>query len=448
MLDRIKLFLNPFSDGRYEDMSRGWKKTVVSDFTAGLIVAMLAIPMNMGFAIASGLHPVHGLIAGALACLLGALFGGSKYQVYGPTAAYIPVLAAIMNEYGNGSRDPTSPEYIAGYYFLILCSVLGGVILIFMGLTGLGDFINKVPHSIVVGFTIGIALTIAFTQIGDVLGLTVKIPNAFLQKISTIWSNLDQFNIYALLIAVGTFLLCKYLLRYAAYIPGPVIAVAIGIVLNETILHDEELQASIHKYGAIPTSDLFKFTPPKLSEMNVDIFGLVYFTAAVVFVAAIESLLCSNMADRMAENKGTPYNPNKELFGQGMVNIFAPLFNGFTCTGALARTATNIKVGGVTPLAGIMNCCLKLAMVYFLAAHLDEVPMACIGGILAYIAFNMVKKQEIQTVLRMNRFHVFLMILTAIGVFVKDFLSGVLLGLAVYALLKRFFDKPQETAAA
>lgn len=448
MLDRIKLFLNPFSDGRYEDMSRGWKKTVVSDFTAGLIVAMLAIPMNMGFAIASGLHPVHGLIAGALACLLGALFGGSKYQVYGPTAAYIPVLAAIMNEYGNGSTDPTSPEYIAGYYFLILCSVLGGVILIFMGLTGLGDFINKVPHSIVVGFTIGIALTIAFTQIGDVLGLTVKIPNAFLQKISTIWSNLDQFNIYALLIAVGTFLLCKYLLRYAAYIPGPVIAVAIGIVLNETILHDEGLQASIHKYGAIPTSDLFKFTPPKLSEMNVDIFGLAYFTAAVVFVAAIESLLCSNMADRMAENKGTPYNPNKELFGQGMVNIFAPLFNGFTCTGALARTATNIKVGGVTPLAGIMNCCLKLAMVYFLAAHLDQVPMACIGGILAYIAFNMVKKQEIQTVLRMNRFHVFLMILTAIGVFVKDFLSGVLLGLAVYALLKRFFDKPQETAAA
>ena len=448
MLDRIKLFLNPFSDGRYEDMSRGWKKTVVSDFTAGLIVAMLAIPMNMGFAIASGLHPVHGLIAGALACLLGALFGGSKYQVYGPTAAYIPVLAAIMNEYGNGSTDPTSPEYIAGYYFLILCSVLGGVILIFMGLTGLGDFINKVPHSIVVGFTIGIALTIAFTQIGDVLGLTVKIPNAFLQKISTIWINLDQFNIYALLIAAGTFLLCKYLLRYAAYIPGPVIAVAIGIVLNETILHDEGLQASIHKYGAIPTSDIFKFTPPKLSEMNIDMFGLVYFTAAVVFVAAIESLLCSNMADRMAENKGTPYNPNKELFGQGMVNIFAPMFNGFTCTGALARTATNIKVGGVTPLAGIMNCFLKLSMVYFLAAHLDQVPMACIGGILAYIAFNMVKKQEIQTVLRMNRFHVFLMILTAIGVFVKDFLSGVLLGLAVYALLKRFFDKPQETAAA
>ena len=449
MLDRIKLFLNPFSDGRYEDMSRGWKKTVVSDFTAGLIVAMLAIPMNMGFAIASGLHPVHGLIAGALACLLGALFGGSKYQVYGPTAAYIPVLAAIMSKYGNESTDPSSPEYIAGYYFLILCSVLGGVILIFMGLGGMGDFINRlVPHSIVVGFTIGIALTIAFTQIGDVLGLTAKIPNAFLQKISAISSNLDQFNIYAVLIAVGTFLLCKYLLRYAAYIPGPVIAVALGILLNETILHDQGLTASIDKYGTIPTSDFFKFTLPKLSEMNFDMFGLVYFTAAVVFVAAIESLLCSKMADRMAENKGTPYNPNKELFGQGMVNIFAPLFNGFTCTGALARTATNIKVGGVTPLAGILNCGLKLSMVYFLAAHLDQVPMACIGGILAYIAFNMVKKQEIQTVMRMNGFHIFLMILTAVVVFVKDFLSGVLLGLAVYVLLRRFFDRPQETAAA
>ncbi len=449
MLDRLKFFLNPFCDGRYEDMNRGWKKVVPRDFIAGSIVAMLAIPMNMGFAIASGLHPVHGLIAGAFACLLGALFGGSKYQVYGPTAAYIPVLAAVMTQYGGGSTDPLSPEYVAGYNFLIICSVLGGVILIVMGLTGLGAFINKVPHSIVVGFTIGIALTIAFTQIGDVMGLKAKIPSDFLQKFGALWNNIGEFNIYALLIAAATFLLCKYLLQYSVYTPGPVIAVAFGIILNETVLSDQGLTASINKYGPIPTSNFFKFTPPTMPEMTSEIlFGLVYFTAAVVFVAAIESLLCSNMGDRLAENKGTPYNPDKELFGQGMVNTFVPLLNGFTCTGALARTATNIKVGGTTPLAGILNCFLKISMVYFLASHLDQVPMACIGGILAYVAFNMVKRQEIEAILRMNRFHIFLMVYTAAAVFVKDFLFGVLTGLIFYVLLRRFFDRPRETATA
>ncbi len=449
MRDRIKLFLNPFFDGRYEDINRiGREKAVFRDFTAGLIVAMLAIPMNMGFAIASGLHPVHGLIAGAFACLLGALSSGSKYSVYGPTAAYIPVLAAIMYEYAGGSRDPLSTEYAAGYNFLILCSVLGGVILIVMALTGLGAFINRsVPHSIVVGFTIGIALTIAFTQIGDMLGLKTEMPAAVHERVIVIWNNLDEFNIFALLIALGTFLLCKYLLRYSVFLPGPVIAVVLGVVLNETVLSDRGLTASMDKYGAIPTSALFKFTPPKLPEMNLDmLYGLVYFTTAIVFVAAIESLLCSNMADRLAENKGTPYNPNKELFGQGVVNTFVPMLNGFACTGALARTATNIKVGGVSPLAGIMNCCLKIGMVYFLAKHLDQVPMACIGGILAYVAFNMVKKQEVETVLRMNWFHIFLMVLTAIVVFLKDFLSGVMLALVVYWVLKRFFDKPKKNA--
>lgn len=449
MSDHWKLFFNPFFDGRYEDMKQGWQKVVFRDFVAGLIVAMVAIPLAMGFAIASGLHPVHGIVGGALAGLVGALFGGSKYQVYGPTAAYIPIIAGVMATYGSASTDAASPEYAAGYGFLILCSVLAGVILALMGFFKFGTFVAKVPHSIVVGFTIGIAGTIALTQIGDMLGIKEKIPYHFFEKLQVIWGSLDQFNIWALVFAAGTFLATKYLLRISVYVPGPLIAIGAGFVLSQTVLADAGLTVSREKYGAIPTEDFFKFTAPVWPEMSATVlFDLVYFVAAIVFVAAIESLLCSRMADRMAENKGTPYNPNKELFGQGMVNFFVPLLNGFPHTGALARTATNIKVGAVTPLAGILKCCLKLAMAFFLATSLDLVPMACIGGILAYVAFNMVKWPEIKSVLEMNAFHIFLMIWTAVVVLVTDFLSGVLSALAIYVLLHRFFDQPRESAAA
>lgn len=447
MLDRLKLCLKPFHDGRYEDMKQGRKRVVFRDFTAGLIVAMVAIPLAMGFAIASGLHPVHGIVGGALAGFVGALFGGSKYQVYGPTAAYIPIIAGIMVTYGSGSTDALSSEYAAGYGFLILCSVIAGVILMVMGLGGLGSFVSKVPHSIVVGFTIGIALTIALTQIGDVLGLKAKIPYPFLEKVQAVVTHLGEFNFYSLLLAVGTFAMCKYLLKWSVYIPAPLIAVAIGIVLSQTVLRAQGLTVSADKYGAIPHEDFFKFTAPIIPEVNgTMLFDLFYYVTAIVFVAAIESLLCSRMADRLAGNKGTPFNPNKELFGQGMVNIFVPLLNGFPHTGALARTATNIKVGGMTPLAGILKCWLKLAMAYFLATHLDQVPMACIGGILAYVAFNMIKWQEIKLVLDHNRFHIFLMIWTAVVVLLKDFLSGVLSALVIYWIADRFFLAPEREA--
>lgn len=447
MWDRLKLFLNPFGDGRYEDMRAGWKAVVLRDFTAGLIVAMVAIPLAMGFAIASGLNPVHGIVGGALAGFMGSLFGGSKYQVYGPTAAYIPIIFGIMVTFGGDGEQILPEKYAAGYGVLILCSVCAGIILAGMGLFRLGRFIAKVPQSIVVGFTIGIALTIALTQLGDVLGLKAKLPYALIEKLQVIVQHIGEFNIYALLLTVGTFLITKYLLKISIYIPGPLIAIAAGYAISATLLESQGLTVAEDKYGPIPTQDFFKFTPPILPELSASVaFDVVFYVVAIIFVAAIESLLCSRMADRMAENRGTPYNPNKELWGQGMVNIFVPMMNGFPHTGALARTATNIKVGGMTPLAGIFKCWLKLAMAFFLAAYLDLVPMACIAGILAYVALNMVKWQEVQLVHAMNRFHVFLMYYTASVVLLRDFLTGVLSALIIYALLYRFFDTTKESA--
>jgi MFS superfamily sulfate permease-like transporter len=248
-----------------------------------------------------------------------------------------------------------------------------------------------------------------------------------------------------LLLAVGTFFITKYLLKISVYIPGPLIALAIGFALSVTWLKDQGLTKVEEKFGPIPTADFFQLTLPVLPEVTLAMIrDLIFFVSAIVFVAAVESLLCSRMADRLADNKGTPFNPDKELWGQGLVNILVPLFNGFPHTGALARTATNIKLGAVTPLAGIFKGGLKLLLAFYLAVYLNLVPMACIGGILAYVAFNMVKPAEVRAILNMNRFHIGLMGYTGAMVFLTDFLTGVLSALIIYFVLARFLDRPVE----
>jgi len=419
LLGRLLYFLNPI-DGRYEDLPKGsWKLNVMRDFAAGLIVAMVAIPLAMGFAMASGLRPEQGIVGGAVAGLVGALLGGSKYQVYGPTAAFIPVIAGIMATYDLG--------------FLILASLIAGVILMLMGVTRLGRLSKLVPHSIVVGFTIGIAVVIALSQIGEVLGLKAALGYGFLDKVTGVIANIGGVNWYAVTLGLLTFLITKYLLKISPFIPGPLIALAVATGLSSTVFAGKGLTLIKDKYGAIPT-DFFVFNAPMAIPLDSKtLWDLAYFVAAIVFVSAVESLLCSRMADRLAENKGTPFNPNKELWGQGAVQILIPLFNGFPHTGALARTATNIKVGAISPLAGIFKAVLKLALAAFLARYLELVPMACIGGILLYVSTAMVKPAEVKEALAMSKYHVGLMIYTAAMVVVTDFLTGVLSATVIYA---------------
>lgn len=451
MLETLKLFLNPF-DKRYEDLRAGpWHKIVFRDFSAGLIVAMMAIPLAMGFAMASGLRPEQGIVGGAVAGLIGALFGGSKYQVYGPTAAFIPVIAGLMAAYAT----PENPE--AGHGFLVLASIVAGVILLVMGVARIGKIANLVPHSLVVGFTIGIAVTIALSQVGEVFGIAQEIDYAaknipekykgvpgsvFFTKVKTIFGHAGAYQGEALLIALATFMVTHYLLRVSIYIPAPLIAIGIGIVLAKTLDGNHELALVKTRFGNIPT-DFWVITPPSMPAWNFKVFkDLAYYAGAIVFVSGVESLLCSRMADRLADNQGTPFNPNKEFWGQGLVQIVVPLLNGFPHTGALARTASNIKVGAVTPLAGIFKCVLKLALAFFLARYLEVVPMACIGGILMWVAFNMVKPAEVKQVFKHNWFHVSLMFYTAVTVIIFDFLTGVLSAIILYVLLFKFLDKP------
>jgi MFS superfamily sulfate permease-like transporter len=425
---RLLYYLNPI-DRRYEDLFQGnLKLNLFRDFMAGLIVAMVAIPLAMGFAMASGLRPEQGIVGGAVAGLVGALFGGSKYQVYGPTAAFIPVVGGLMAAYNHS--------------MLVLASILAGAILMIFGVARMGRFVAMVPHSIVVGFTIGIAITIALSQVTELFGIEAKSGYAAADKIRVIIENLGQINGYSIALGLLTFLITNYMLKVSPFIPAPLLAIGVTTAIAAFAWPDKHLVLISDHYGKIPT-DILVFTwPAPFPVTGQALFDLAYFAVAIVFVSAIESLLCSRMADRLADNRGFPYNPNKELWGQGLVQIIIPMLNGFPHTGALARTATNIKLGAISPLAGIMKCILKLLLAAFLAQYLERVPMACIGGILLYVATAMVKPAEVREVLRHNRFHIFLMIYTAIMVVALDFLKGVLSAIIIWILLYRFFDKP------
>ena len=449
-LGRLKLFFT-FFDSRWEDLTKdNWVKIVYKDFSAGLIVAMTAIPMAMGFAMAMGMRPEHGIIAGALACVIGRTFGGSKYQVYGPTAAFIPVIAALIAKYS----DPANGgNFEQAHGFLVLVSIISGIILIVMGIFGVGKYAKLVPNSIIVGFTVGIAVAIALTNFKDILGIENfkvflgkdgDINGSFFHSIYVAFSNLELINIWSVFLGLLTFVLAKYLLKISIYIPGPVIAMGTATIVSATLLADKNIILVRDLYGSIP-NNFFNLQLPFLPAMNGSVMlDIVYFVVGIVFVSGVESVLCSSMADRLAKNDRTPFNPDKEFFGQGLVQIITPLLQGFPCTGALARTATSIKAGATTPLAGYFKAVLKLTMAFYLAQYLELIPMACIGGILVWVASNMIKPSEIKEIKHAGKFEFSMMIYTAIMVPMTDFLTGVLSALVIYFAVKYVFKNKKK----
>jgi SulP family sulfate permease len=446
-LGRIKLFFT-FFDSRWEDLTKeNWLNVAYKDLSAGLIVAMTAIPMAMGFAMAMGMRPEHGIIAGALACVIGRTFGGSKYQVYGPTAAFIPVIAALISKYSDPANGGTFEQ---AHGFLVLVSIISGIILIIMGIFGVGKYAKLVPNSIIVGFTVGIALAIAATNFKDILGLDSfktllgDSSKSLIERIKFMSEHLHLINVWSILLGLITFILAKYLLKISIYIPGPVIAMGTATLLAATLLADKNIILVRDLYGSIP-NNFFKLQLPFLPAMNGSVMlDIVYFVVGIVFVSGVESVLCSSMADRLAKNDRTPFNPDKEFFGQGLVQIITPLVQGFPCTGALARTATSIKAGATTPMAGYFKAILKLTMAFYLAQYLELIPMACIGGILVWVASNMIKPSEIKEIKHAGKFEFSMMIYTAVMVPMTDFLTGVLSAVVIYFVLKFVFKKKEE----
>ena len=238
------------------------------------------------------------------------------------------------------------------------------------------------------------------------------------------------------------FIVTKVLQRISIYIPGLLMTVGLGTFLANNFWSGTGLATIQSRYGSIPTN-FFVFTPPSLPPITPGmLMDLSYFVLGIVFVSGVESLLCSTMADKLAGNRKTLFDPNREFWGQGMVQIIVPMINGFPCTGALARTATSIKAGAVTPLAGYFKAALKLSLVVFATQWLEQIPMACIGGVMLWVASNMIKVHEIKHVMAGNRFHACLMVYTAIMVPMTDFLTAVLSALVIYVALRQFFEAP------
>jgi SulP family sulfate permease len=418
-------------DARYEDLTReNWGRTVYRDFSAGLVVALTAIPMAMGFAMAMGMRPEQGIIAGALACVVGRTWGGSKYQVYGPTAAFIPVIAGLIHKYGEASGGTAAQAQGV----LVFVSMIAGALLMLAGLLGMGKFARLVPPSVVVGFTVGIGISIAFANAGEALGIAGA-GGGLIKSLKVIAAKLDSANYWALAIALLTFGITKILLRISIFIPAPLLALGAATVLSSTLWSDKGIVLLKDRYGSIPTN-FFVLTPPQIPALSAGtLVDIAYFVVAIFFVSGIESLLCSSMADRLANNQRTQFDPDREFWGQGLVQIITPLVNGFPCTGALARTATSIKAGALTPLAGYFKAILKLSMAYMLAKQLEMVPMACIAGILLWVSTNMIKVQEIREILKSGRIHTLVMVFTAVLVPTTDFLTGVISALILHALL-------------
>ncbi len=352
---------------------KGYNKTTfTADLCAGLSVGILALPLAMAFGIASGVTPAQGIGTAIIAGLIISLLGGSKVQIGGPTGAFIVLVAGLISQYG--------------YASLAIATIMAGIFLIIMGFAKMGNAIRYIPRPLVVGFTNGIAILIMSTQVKDFLGLEIeKIPEDFLPKCRVIFDNLSSINPATL--GVGLFSIAVIIFwpqQLRRRIPGQIGAIFLGTFLALLLGHfGYQVETIYTRFGEIPHG-LPEFTIPEFELSNVKTLLMPAFTIALL--AAIESLLSAVVADGMIDDK---HDSNQELIAQGVANIASPLFLGIPATGAIARTATNIKNGGKTPIAGVIHCVTLFAILLFAAPYAQYIPLATLSAVLFVVAFNM-----------------------------------------------------------
>lgn len=345
---------------------KNWWPNVI----AGVIVGVVALPLAMAFAIASGVKPEQGLYTAIVAALVVGIFGGSRVQIAGPTGAFIVILANITAQYG-----------VTG---LQIASLMAGFILLLMGIIRLGSVIKFIPDPVIVGFTSGIGVIIFVGEWKDFFGLSVHIPlNApFYQKLWELLKALPHLNWATTGIAVLSIFLVLITPKLIKRVPGPLVAMIVATIL-QAIFHFNHVATLGSTFGGIP-QHLPPFHFPVLSWHHM--LGLMGPAFTIALLGAIESLLSASAADSMA---GTRHNSNQELIGQGLANIFAPLFGGFAATGAIARTATNIRNGGNSPIAAIVHSILLILIVVLLAPLAFEIPLCTLAAILFVVSYNM-----------------------------------------------------------
>jgi SulP family sulfate permease len=352
------------------------------DVIAGVTVGLVALPLAMAFSIASGLTPQAGIYCAVVTGFLISLLGGSKTQIGGPTGAFVVVIAGIVAVHG-----------IDG---LFMCTVMAGILLLVMGATGMGSAVKFIPRPIVIGFTNGIAILIASTQVKDFFGLHLnEVPSVFWLRLEALTKQSGTVNYWAAGLAVGTVAILVGCRVVSNRIPGPILVLLLGTAAVAIFKLPVETIGS--RFGGIPSGLPHLVIPKFRSDL---IHGLLGPAVTVAMLGAIESLMSAVVADRMSNDR---HNPNVELVAQGVANIASPIFGGLPATGAIARTATNIRSGAQTPVAGMIHSLTLLCILLFAAPLVRFVPMAVLAGILMVVSYNMGEWREIPQLLKLTK---------------------------------------------
>ena len=385
-----------------------------SDLLAGLTVGLVALPLAMAFAIASGMPPEAGLYTAVLAGGLISALGGSSTQIGGPTGAFVVVVAGIIARHG-----------VFGLY---LCTLLAGLMLIFMGVTGLGSAVRFIPRPVVVGFTNGIAVLIASTQIKDFFGLRIaNVPGDFWGRMATIARNFSTLSPIATTLSVLGLALILLSMRYLKRVPGYIVALLVGTGL--TVVFKLPLETIGSKFGGIPSGLPHFAVPPLKFDL---IRPLISPAITVAMLGAIESLMSAVVSDRMS---GDRHNPNVELVAQGIANIASPLVGGLPATGAIARTATNIRSGAKTPVAGMIHALTLLAILLFAAPLAKFIPLSILAAILMVVSYNMGEWTQIPDLLRLSKLEIAVWLITFLLTVFADLTVAVEAGMMLAVLI-------------
>lgn len=384
--------------------------TFRSDLLAGLTVAMVALPLSLAIAIASGAPPETGIVTAVVGGFLISLLGGSRVQIGGPTGAFIVVVYGVIAAHGMSG--------------LVLATLMAGIILILGALLRAGNLIRLVPEPVINGFTIGIAIIIATSQLKDFFGLqTGEVPADFIPKIETLWAARASLSPTALGIGLVTMVLILVLRRMAPRFPG--LIVAIGITSAVAAIGHLPVETIASRFGALPRG----LPMPGLPPISLTLIGELLPSALIIaFLAGIESLLSAMVSDRMI---GGSHRPNAEIMAEGAANIGSALFGGLPATGAIARTATNVRAGGQTPVAGLVHAAAILLIMLVAAPVAGMLALPALAGLLMLTAWNMAELHRWRIWLAQPRGDLFLMALTMILTVVADLTIAIGTGIAI-----------------
>lgn len=408
-----------FWSGRFEGYSFNHFK---KDLLSGIIVGIVAVPLAMSFAIASGVKPEYGIYTAIIAGILISLLGGSKYQIGGPTGAFVPILLGIV--------------LVHGYEDLLLAGLMAGVMLVLMGVFKLGSLIKFIPRPVTVGFTAGIAVIIFTGQIGNFLGLTgLEQHEYFIDNIKEIATHIGTFNVTSIFIAVLSLALILLTPKVAPKVPGALVGIIVTSVIA-AIFFNGQVATIGSTYGAIPNT-LPEFQIPEITwDRMYTLLGPAF---VIAMLGGIESLLSAVVADGMTNSK---HNSNRELIGQGIANIVTPLFGGIPATGAIARTATNIRSGATSPMSGVIHGVFVLLTLLVLAPFAVHIPLASLAPVLMVVAWNMSERHHFAHILKLKSGDSLVLVITfLLTVFTSLTLAVEIgLGLAIVLFAKRMSE--------